>query len=168
MNRYTCSSYPRKAASKWVLHCCFAAFAVCIGLGASAQRNREVTYKVTFTGTIGTLQEKYILDAFHAQDPAMVLSLDLAQMQGKVRTTVILDNSALRNVLEPLGVGVTLTTTNAPEGGDLRSSMAPGFPNYIDTGAPLADQADYEARKQAWITANQQAYQELLQLQREP
>lgn len=168
MNRYTCSSHHRKIAFNWVLNCCFAVVAVCIGLGATAQRNREITYKVSFTGTIGTLQEKYILDAFHAQDPAMVLSLDLAQMQGKVRTAVILDINALRNVLEPLGLGVTLSTTTTPEGGDLRNSMAPGFPNYIDTGSPLADQADYEARKQAWISANQQAYQELLQLQREP
>ena len=141
---------------------------VCFTLIANAQRNRELSYKVTFTGSIGSLQEKYILDAFYGQDPAMLLSLDIALMQAKVRTTVLLDEVALRNTLEPVGVGVSLSTTAAPDGTEQRSTMASSFPTYIDTGVPVADQADYEARKQAWISANPQAYQELLQLQREP
>ncbi|MCC7501809.1 MAG: hypothetical protein IT229_04725 [Flavobacteriales bacterium] len=168
MNRYTCSFHPLKVPAVWLWRCCLSALAICFALGATAQRSRELSYKVTFSGTIGTVQEKFILDAFYAQDPAMILSLDLAQMQGKVRTTVMLDADAIRNVLEPLGVGVSLATTNAPEGNDLRSALGLDFPTYIDSGSPLADQADYEARKQAWISANPQAYQELLQQQREP
>ena len=141
---------------------------MCFTLISNAQRTRELTYKVTFTGSIGTLQEKYILDAFYGQDPAMLLSLDIALMQAKVRTTIVLDEVALRNVLEPVGVGVSLSTTTAPDGTEQRSTTANSFPTYIDTGVPLADQADHNTRKQAWINANPQAYQELLQLQGEP
>ena len=166
MNSYSRSSYTGMVPATWILRAILPALLVCSTLNSNAQRSRELTYKVTFTGTIAALQEKFILDAFYGQDPAMVLSLDLAQMQGKVRTTVALDVNALRNALEPVGVGVTLTTPTPPDGMDQRSTLAPDFPTCIDTGDPITDQADYEARKQAWITAHPQAYQELLQLQR--
>lgn len=137
-----------RAVAPWVLALLLAVLAPC----AIAQRPAELTYKARVTGTIGTAQEKWILEAVLAQAPGSVVSIDAALAQAKLRTTTPLDPGELNAMLQPHGVQLELTSVTNGEGTELRMAI---MPVYINTGDPVADQANYESALQAWMKGMQ-------------
>lgn len=136
---------------------------LCACTGAQAQRPAELTYKASFTGLTSSTAEKYVIEAFHDQDPGVDLSMDVALQQAKVRTRVALNEAQLADALAAQGIGLTLTAALQPGDGDQRSIAMPGYPVPVNTGAPAADHAAYEAAKQAWITAHPALYEAMQQ-----
>jgi microcystin-dependent protein len=115
---------------------------------AHAQLRTELTYKARITGTLGTAQEKWILEAVLAQAPGSIVSIDLALAQAKLRTAWPLHPGELNAMLQPHGVQLELTSVSNQEGTELRMAEMPAF---IHTGNAVADQAAYENALQAWM-----------------
>lgn len=114
-------------------------------------------FLIQFTGTIDAEGHKAILSALNAQDPGILMSVSVAAAQAKVRTHVPLSQEQLAIDLAPYGIGVQWILVGDPGGGALRAmDDAPGmgFPQYISTGNPAADDATYEAAKQAWLAVH--------------
>jgi hypothetical protein len=130
---------------------------------ARAQRPAELTYKASFTGLLPGAAEKYVIEAYHDQDPDVDLSLDVALQQAKVRTRVPLHEAQLAAALAAHGMGLTLTVALQPGDGDHRGLAVPGFPVLANTGDPASDHAVYEAAKQAWIAAHPTLYEAMQQ-----
>jgi hypothetical protein len=122
-----------------------------------AQKPVLYDYLIQFSGSIGPEEHKAILSALNAQDPDIMMSVSVATGKAKARTQVHLSQSQLEAELAPFGLGVEFILVGVP--GDPATRMAmqdffDGFPVYIDTGDPAADNAAYEAAKQAWLAAH--------------
>ncbi len=130
---------------------------------ATAQRTNELNYKAHFTGLTSTAAEKFVIEAFHQQDPDMLLSLDRDLQQGKVRTLVALNETELAAGLAAHGITVELSVTWAGSPNGPRAIVAPGFPTPPNTGDPVQDDATYELAKQAWIQAHPALYSAMQQ-----
>lgn len=117
-----------------------------------AQRTAELTYKARIIGALGTAQEKWILEALLAQAPGCDISIDPALAQAKIRSTTPLVPGELNAMLQPHGVQLELTSVTNGEGTELRMAS---MPVYINTGDPVADQANYESALQAWMKGMQ-------------
>lgn len=151
---------PRRSLVRALIAC---VALLCIRGEAQAQRPAELTYKASFTGLAPGPTEKYVIEAFHDQDPDVYLSLDVALQQAKMRTRVPLHEAQLAAALAAHGMGLTLTVALQPGDGDHRGLAVPGFPVLVNTGDPTTDHAVYEAAKQAWIAAHPTLYEAMQQ-----
>ena len=112
---------------------------------------------IQFTGTIDAEAHKAILSALNAQDPDILMSVSVIAAQAKVRTHAPLSQEQLAIDLAPYGIGVQWILVGEPGVGALRAMDDPdagGFPQYVDTGNPAADDATYEAAKQIWLATH--------------
>lgn len=119
-----------------------------------AQERVDLVYKARLVGSLGTEQEKWIMDVVLGRSPDAVISLDLELAQGKIRTRYPLDAAALNQELAPHGVQLELSTNEGSGDPATYHRLYSGFPVLIHTGDPLFDQADYERRKQDWLQAH--------------
>jgi predicted outer membrane lipoprotein len=119
-----------------------------------AQQSAEHVYKARLMGSLGPAQEKWIVDAVLGRAPDAIISLDLALAQGKIRTRYPLDASGLNQELAPHGIQLELSSSEGSGDPSMHQRLATDFPVLVHTGNPIADEADYEQRKQAWLAAH--------------
>lgn len=131
-------------------------------MNSSAQKSPELDYLIRFSSAITPVQEKYIFEALQGHEPDLGVWVDGHNAEVKVRTHVRIDRAALEAQLSPQGLYITLLVQlnggqaieRSAEGGTARD-----LPQFIDTGNPGSDNADYEAAKAAWIAAHQGEYE---------
>ena len=128
-----------------------------------AQKQPELDYLIRYTTPIDPVQEKYIHEALQAHEAGAQVWLDSSDQEVKVRTHVPLEREDLEAVWAPIGLQVIYLERWWPDQpGALRShegSLPTSFPYYIDTGDTVADEANYQAAKVAWIAAHCKEYE---------
>lgn len=126
-------------------------------LSAMAQKAAELDYLIRFAGPLSSVQEKYIHEVLQGHEPGLGIWVDVPNGQVKVRTHLALDRAALQNQWSAQGTVITeLVRLNGGlqlERMELQERPN-GFPQFIDTGDPAADNAAYGAAKEAWIAAH--------------
>lgn len=138
----------------------FALLMVVITIPAFSQKTAELDYLIRFAGPFSSVQEKYIHEVLQGHESGLGIWVDALNAQLKVRTHLPLDRAALQSEWSPQGMVITeLVRLN----GGLQSERSDvpnvndGFPQFIDTGNPAADNAAYAAAKEAWIAAHRKA-----------
>lgn len=126
-------------------------------MSSFAQKTAELDYLIRFAGPLSSVQEKYIHEVLQGHEPGLGIWVDALNAQVKVRTHLPLDRTALQSEWSPQGTVITdLVRLNG--GLQLERSDVPdttdGYPHFIDTGNPAADNAAYAAAKEAWIAAH--------------
>lgn len=121
-----------------------------------AQKPAVREYMLTCSGMPDPSHRKILISAIKDQDPQALISVSPLDQRVKVRMHTALRRQDLEATCTAWGITiVSLTSTWHP--GALRDAGLddrPGFPQYIDTGDPAHDAADYDARKQAWLFAH--------------
>jgi hypothetical protein len=131
----------------------------------SAQKTAEIDYRMRFDGPIGPAQEKGILTTLHTIDPSITLSCARGHDEAKARTHASLDRDGINAELMPYGIQIELllmVVEGAPEERMLLDAAFSGFPHPLDTGDPVADQANYATAKASWIDAHPDLYEALI------
>lgn len=141
----------------------FLSASLSLGLCASvllAQKPQVREYMITFAGMTDPSHRKFVIAAIKDQDPGATISFATAQQQAKILARTILSRTLIEQTCAPWGISV-IAFDQHPHVGVVRSvqhSGLPGFPQYVDTGDPATDAADYDARKQAWIAMHPDLY----------
>lgn len=133
----------------------FLALAVC-ATSLLAQKPVAREYVITCSGMDDPSHRKILISALKDQDARALISIAAPDQRAKVRMHTALRRDELESACAPWGITiVSITTTWHP--GALRNAPSedrPDFPQYIDTGDPVHDAAEYDARKQAWLIAH--------------
>jgi hypothetical protein len=125
-----------------------------------AQKAPELDYLIRFQAPITSVQEKYIHEVLQTHEPGLGVWVDVPLQQVKVRTHVPLTRADLELAWSPVGLLIDrLEPIGSTSEAVHRSTDA--FPVYVSTGNPPADDAAYDAAKQAWIQEHPAAYQKL-------
>lgn len=128
-------------------------------ISAWGQKQGPFQYLVEVDGMDTPHHQKVVRSAIDDQDPYAKVSLDAAAQLIKVRTTGPLDPDALHDRLAAFDISVIrFILQGAHQAHRAAAGSLSGFPIYFDTGDPVNDQADYQARKEAWITAHPDQY----------
>ncbi len=135
----------------------FALFMVAMAMPSWAQKTAELDYLIRFAGPLTSVQEKYIHEVLQGHEPGLGIWVDALNAQVKVRTHLPLDRADLQSEWSPQGtVIIELVRLNGGlqlERVELQDQVN-GFPQFIDTGNPAADNAAYAAAKEAWIATH--------------
>lgn len=129
-------------------------------VSALAQKPALRTLLIEFAGTVGRTEEKFILSAVNDQDANAQVSVDGAARLAKVRMRSELDAQAFEERIALCGLTVS-RYVNMDEVINTDRSLAgalAGLPQFVDTGDRVADEADYQARKEAWLQAHPEAW----------
>ena len=145
----TLSSYMNRGA-------CLAFLGLCAAF-VNAQKAPELDQLIRFAAPLTLTQEKYIHEAIQGQEAGAQVWVDRPNAEAKVRAHVVLDRQTLETTwtaqgmqiiyIGPIVVGETTERSHA-------EVLPEGFPFFVDTGDPAADNATYEAAKAAWIAAH--------------
>lgn len=147
----TCSSFIRC----FVL-ACSGSIAV---ISAWGQKQGPFQYLVEVEGMDALHHQKIVRSAIDDQDPHAKVSLDAAAQLIKLRTSAPMDPDVFRERLAAHDIVVLrFIQQGALQAHRTATGTLPGFPIYFDTGDPANDQADYQARKEAWIAAHPDQY----------
>lgn len=136
---------------------CLVTLGLCAAF-ASAQKAVEIDQLIRFAAPLTITQEKYVHEGIQGLEAGAQVWVDRPNAEAKVRAHIVLDRQALEGAwttqgmqiiyIGPMVVGET-TERSHPAGSPA------GFPVYIDTGDPAADNAAYEEAKAAWLAAHQ-------------
>lgn len=127
---------------------------------AVAQKVMQHVQLVAFVPSLDRTDEKFIRQAFRDQDPRAVISVDLGASLAKVKMLGQLDRAAFEAALASAGIVVSGYPNMQGSASETRAldDALPGFPVYVDTGDPQADEALYQTRKQAWFDTHPGGY----------
>ena len=131
-------------------------------LSASAQKSPELDYLIRFSAAITPIQEKYIFEALQGHEPDLGVWVDGHNAEVKVRTHVRLELATIAAQLSQYGLHIILLVqlnSGLPNERSQDVASGAGLPQYIDTGNPGTDNANYEAAKAAWIVAHREHYE---------
>ena len=105
---------------------------------------------------------KLVQEALTQYDAQAQATGDATRLKVRVDTSV--PDAQLFNFLnQTLHCQVRGAHTHAKQGTPATTGDAPPLPVRVDTGDPTADDAAYEAAKQAWRQANPEAHRALIQ-----
>ncbi len=141
--------------------CSALAFQLALCSAALAQKPVEHSYLIELSGMPDRSHEKVVISAIKDQDPNALISVALAIQQVKVRAWAEIDPQQLAQAIAPWGISIVHFNPLWPlliEERSLGQVQLPGFPNFIDTGHPEEDAADYQQRKLLWIGAHPDLY----------
>lgn len=137
---------------------CITTVAVCFCTPpAWAQKQVPHNYLVELSGLSDRGRSKVVLAAFNDQDPQALCSISLELQQVKVRMLPVLDRAALEARLATGGMTIVRINDLTPVplmDRTMDITQQPGFPQYVDTGHPEEDAANYRQRKIEWLNAH--------------
>lgn len=113
----------------------------------------ELDYEIHFLGPISDAGEKYLIEGLIYQDPSVQFWIDRPTQSALARTQVPLDQTVLQTMITPSGSVIGYMGLLRPHQGVAMGAKwaDTGFPEYVDTGHPLIDQANYLKAKAAWF-----------------
>lgn len=135
-------------------------------LPSAAQKPVDHDVLITFSGLVNDHGYKIVRSALHEVDERALVSISIPLQQAKFHSSVDIDQAMLASICAPYGIQVV--SIDRLDIDPVRRSLLhvlPGFPEFIDTGHPEQDAADYAARKQAWIDAHPDRYPPPAQLE---
>lgn len=112
-------------------------------------------------------QEKYVYEALHDLDPALMVRYEATGPEFHIRSTSGIEPAqcvrTAEQVLEDNVVSVYDLTADRIEEAQVPIE---GFPRYIITGNKERDDSDYQQRKEQWIVVHKGVYDKFQAAQR--
>ncbi|MBK9194166.1 MAG: hypothetical protein KA230_09060 [Flavobacteriales bacterium] len=114
----------------------------------------ERDYEIHFVGPISDAGEKYLIEGLIYQDPSIQFWIDRPTQSALARTQVSIDRAVLQTTIAPSDLIIGYMGILHQDVAMQQKGADHGFPEYIDTGHPLIDQANYLKAKADWFAGH--------------
>ena len=125
------------------------------------QQKAELDLRIGFSPALTPPEWKLAFAVLHDLDPGALISFANDGATAKYRSQQVADPATVRQALLDAGLQAQVSVNDAVSASSETRMLPASFPIYLDTGDPAADEATYQAAKEAWILAHPDLYEGL-------